>query len=106
MIRSEQSLAARDFVRSAAAFYRKNPEKGATLNKPNFHRAIELFVNTINAFGHARHCSEMVLELAHRSFKYWLEINTHPDSHVTGMERAIYKDWQARVASLVRLLKH
>ena len=105
-IRGEQHRAARDFVRAAAAYYREDPVRGATLNKPNVHRAIELCVNTINAFGHARHCSEMVLEMAHRRFKHWLEINTHPDSHITGMERAIYADWQARVASLVRLLMH
>ena len=105
-LRSEQHRAARDFVRQAAAFYREDPVKGAVLNKPNVHRAIELCVHTINTYGHARHCSEMVLEMAHRKLKHWLEINTHPESHITGMDRAIYLDWQARVASMTRILMH
>ena len=75
------------------------------MNKPNVHRSIELCVHTINVFGHVRHCREMVLEMAHRSFKHWLEMKMHPDSHINGILRAIYTHWQARVASLVRLLQ-
>lgn len=78
----------------------KDEEAGAILDKPNAHRCLELVIHTIPTFGHARNCSEMVLELMHQVFKRWLERNTHQDSHLTAVERALAKDWMGRVYAL------
>ena len=104
--RGEQQRAAKEFIRSAAAFHRQDQDLGKILNKPNFHRAIELCAHSIATYGHAKQCSEMVLEMAHRKFKKWLETNSHPNAHITGVERAIFADWQNRVATLSNILKH
>lgn len=101
-VRGAQHRAAKEFVQAASAVYRKNAAKGAPLNKANVHRALELCVHTLNNYGHGRHCSEMVLEMTHRSFKPWLETNPHGNSHITAVERAICNDWQGRLSKQYR----
>jgi len=80
-----------------------NPTLGAVLDKPNADRAVELAIHTIPTFGHARNCSELVLESMHQVFKKWLETNTHQDSHITAVERALTKDWNGRVYALFKI---
>ena len=73
-----------------------DPAVGSVLDNPNAHRAVELAVHTIPTFGHARNCSELVLESIHHVFKKWLEKNPHQDSHITAFElarRYEAKDW-------------
>ena len=81
----------------------EEPHLCALLDKPNAHRAVELALHTIPTFGHARNCSEMVLESMHQVFKRWLEKSTHQDSHLTAVERALARDWSGRVASLFNI---
>jgi len=71
------------------------------LDKPNAHRLIELSVHTLPIFDHALNVSEMVMEMAHRIFKEWLEKNTHHDSHISAVELALSRDWSARLYSLI-----
>ena len=99
----EQHRAARDYIQTASSIHRENRPAGKMLDKPNVHRALELCVHTITSFGHARNCSEMILEMTHRRFKNWLEVNPHASSHMTGVERAIASDWQSRVSTLHRI---
>lgn len=72
-------------------------QAGAVLDKPNVNRAMELAMHTLPCFGHARNCSEMVLEHMHQVFKGWLEKDTHDSSHITAVERALVRAWMGRV---------
>ena len=58
-----------DFLNSARAVYTENKAVGEIVDKPITHRLLELVMTTIPTFGHARVCSEMVLEHAHQQFK-------------------------------------
>ena len=91
---------ATEYIKLCRSIFRGRGNLGKELNKPNVHRALELCVLTIPSFGHARNCSEMVLESTHRSFKRWLETNTHANAHITGVERILLKDWLSRVHGL------
>ena len=82
---------------------RSGSGSGAVLDKPNAHRAVELALHTIPTFGHARNCSELVLEMTHQVFKGWLEKNTHQCSHITAVERALARDWAGRVFALFKI---
>ena len=75
----------------------------SVLDKPNAHRAVELAMHTIPMFGHARNCSELVLEQMHQVFKGWLERNPHQDSHISSVERALARDWMGRVYALFQI---
>ena len=99
----EKHRAARDYIQTSSAIHREDIPAGKVLDKPNAHRALELCVHTITSFGHARNCSEMILEMTHRRFKNWLEVNPHPCAHMSGVERAIASDWQSRVSTLHRI---
>lgn len=87
---------ARDFTKSAAADCRSNGENSCVLDKHKA-RSLELCAYTIPIFGHALNCSEMVLEIAHRSFKGWLEKNTYRDAYMNAVELALARDWQRRI---------
>jgi len=104
--RGGQHRAAQLFMKGASEVFEEDPDLGAELNKPNVHRFIVLCVQTITSFGHAKNCSEMILEMAHRKFKGWLETNSHASSHLSGMERAIASDWQGRVCAMAYLLEN
>jgi len=97
---------AREFVEKADAMVTLCGERAMVLDKPNAHRALELCAHTIPNFGHARNCSEMVLEMVHRTFKEWLEVNTHADAHLTAMERALGRDWLGRIHALYMCWTH
>ena len=97
---------AKEFVEKADAIVTLRGEQAMVLDKPNAQRALELCAHTIPSFGHARNCSEMVLEMVHRTFKEWLEVNTHADAHLTGVERALGRDWLGRLHSLYMYWKH
>jgi len=97
---SDLSVAGRNYVQAAANVCSSLGQKGAVLDKPNAHRSLELCVHTIPNYGHARNCSEMVLEMMHRTFKQWLETNTNADAHITAVERALARDWLGRLYSL------
>ena len=58
---------------------------------------------TIPTIGHARNCSELVLEGMHQVFKGWLEKNTHQTSHISAVERALARDWTGRVYALFKV---
>ena len=96
----ERHRTVRDYIALCRDIYRAGQPPCKVLNKPNVHRALELCVLTIPSFGHARNCSEMVLEGAHRGFKRWLENNSHADSHITAIERTLLKDWLNRTHGL------
>ena len=102
--KGEQHRAAQTFLKGASMVFEEDQDLGSELNKPNAHRFIELCVQTITQFGHARNCSEMILEMAHRKFKGWLECNSHASSHLSGMERALASEWQGRLCSTMNLL--
>ena len=95
-----QHRAVREYITMCHNEFERDPTYGKELNKPNVHRALELCVLTIPSFGHARNCSEMVLEMAHRTFKQWLEKNSHASSHVSGVERTLLRDWLGRLFKL------
>ena len=90
----------RDYIKMCDKLFRSSNPHGKALNKPNVHRALELCVLTIASFGHARNCSEMVLESMHRTVKRWLEKNTHGDSHITAVEHGLMRDWLGRLHRL------
>ena len=94
---------AKAYLRDCDEIMRHDQVAGAVLDKPNAHRAIELVLHTIPTFGHAKNCSEMVLEHMHQVFKGWLERNTHQDSHLTAVERALMMDWMGRVYALYKV---
>ena len=94
---------ARQYLKDCDNVMRSDEEAGAVLDKPNAHRAMELVVHTIPTFGHARNCSEMVLELMHQVFKKWLERNTHENSHLSAVQRALTRDWMGRVFALYKV---
>ena len=96
----ERCRAVGEYIALCRTLFRTNGKHSRVLNKPNVHRALELCILTIPSFGHARNCSEMVLESTHRSFKRWLETNTHGNAHITAVERTLLKDWLNRVHGL------
>ena len=93
------------YLRMCDEVLEEDAELGAVLDKPNAHRAVELAVHTIPTFGHARNCSEFVLEQMHQVFKGWLERNPHQDSHISAVERALTRDWMGRVYALFQVWK-
>ena len=99
-VQGELNRTVRQYIQLCDNVFRSGNPYGKELNKPNVHRALELCVLTIPSFGHARNCSEMVLESMHRTVKRWLEKNTHEDSHITSVEHSILRDWLSRIHSL------
>ena len=96
----ERYRAVREYITLCRTLFRRNVKHRKVLNKPNVHRALELCILTVPSFGHARNCSEMVLESTHRSFKRWLETNTNANAHITAVERTLLRDWMNRVHGL------
>ena len=94
---------ATEYLQACDKVMEEDPRLGAILDKPNAHRAVELSMHTIPTFGHARNCSELVLESMHQVFKGWLERNPHQDSHLTAVERALTRDWNGRVFALFKI---
>ena len=88
------------FLSTARAMYNEDPVVGSLLDKPIVHRLLELVMHTVPLYGHARMCSEMVLEQAHQQFKSWLQKTTHPTVHLTAMDKAIARDWLWRLCAL------
>lgn len=82
-----------------------HPDRGRVLDNPYVHRALELCMLIIHNFLYAHNCYEMILELTHRRLKSWLEVNSHPDSHLTGMERVMESDWLGRLYVLFQTWK-
>ena len=78
-------------------------ELGAELDKPNTHRMLELAFHTIPTFGHARNCTEMILEGMHQVFKKWLQKSTHQNCHISAVERALTGDWAGRLFALFKI---
>lgn len=62
------------------------------LDTPNGHIILELSIHTIPCFGHARHCSEMVLEMENQGFKEWLKRNKHLNAHLTVVQKSLARD--------------
>ena len=93
------------FLKAARQEYVHDRDLGTILDKPITHRLLELVMTTIPSYGHARLCSELVLEHAHQQFKKWLVSNTHANAHITAMEKAICRDWLWRLSSLHSLWK-
>ena len=100
---ADMAAMATQYLSHCEEVMREDDKAGAILDKPNAHRAIELVMHTVPTFGHARNCSEMVLELMHQVFKNWLERSAHQDSHLTAVERALTKDWMGRVYALYKV---
>ena len=90
---------AKSYVDKLKHLHANNGNVGSILDKPNAHRLLELCVHTIPLFGHARHVTELVMENTHKEFKGWLEKNSHPDSHLSGVDRLLRRDWLSRVSS-------
>ena len=97
---------ARQFMESVRHVHREDPSIGKVMDKPVMHRLLELVTHTIPTYGHARMCSELVLEQTHQTFKTWLCNNTHSNVHISAVDRAIGKDWMRRVAVLFNIWKH
>ena len=95
-----------EFLDAARDVYRVDKDVGSILDKPITHRLLELVKTTIPAYGHARLCSELVLEQAHQQFKKWLVSDTHPDAHLSAMEKAVGRDWFWRLSSLHSLWRN
>lgn len=88
------------YIASVKSYYSSGGRQKEHLDKPNAHRLIELSVHTIPIFKHALNVSELVLEMAHRISKEWLEHNTSSDSQITAVELAQARDWSTRLLSL------
>ena len=91
---------ATDFLNSCKDVFAENKLVGAIVDKPITHRLLELVSSTIQMYGHARICSEMVLEHTHQQFKKWLANSTGTDAHLTAMEKALGRDWLWRLSAL------
>jgi len=96
---------AKEYLNEAKWVYEHCGPAASVLDKPNSHRLLELCVSTLPAFGHALLCSELVMELKHRTFKTWLESNTHSNAHLTCVERGISLDWLGRLNVLYKVWK-
>jgi len=92
-----------EYLSECNNFMSTNNLLGAGLDKPNAHRLLELVFHTIPTFGHARNCTEMVLESLHQVFKKWLPKSTHQNCHISAVERALSCDWAGRVYTLFRI---
>ncbi|PXF41580.1 hypothetical protein BWQ96_08694 [Gracilariopsis chorda] len=92
------------YVAKVDKFWKKCAESGdllaKVLDKPNLHRLIELYGNTIPAFGHARHFTELVFETAHQPLKRCVSRSNHHNAHVSTVEHCLSNDWQGRLACL------
>lgn len=94
------AVAAMSFLSAARDEYKQDNTIGGPLDRPMTHRLLELVMSTIPIYGHGLLCSELILEHTHQLFKRWLVQNTHADSHITGMEKAVGRDWMCRLSSL------
>jgi len=92
--------AGKTFVKACDDLILQVGDRAKMIDKPNAHRALELCAHTIPNFGHARNCSEMILEMMHRNFKSWMEHNTNSNSHITAVDHAVVRDWMGRLYSL------
>ena len=95
-----------EFLRAARHEYKEDRSVGAPLDRPMAHRLMELVMSTVPIYGHALLCSELILEHTHQIFKRWLLTNTHTDGHLTGMEKALARDWMWRLSSLYKIWTH
>jgi len=102
---NDAAVLGKNYVKEAKWVYMNCGSAAAVLDKPNIHRLLELCVSTLPAFGHALLCSELVLELKHRTFKTWLESNPHSNAHLTCVERAVSLDWLGRLNVLYKVWK-
>lgn len=100
---SDLFQSARNYLTGAERCVQQCPMLARCLDKPNFHRLVELCVNSIPSFGHGLVLSELVLEMVHRVFKTWIETNTNPNSHITAMEQALSLDWTFRIRTLLQM---
>ena len=89
------------YIRNCAEFHRLNPRLSSPLDKPNIHRLLELCYHTFPHYGHEFHVSELVLEMAHRNFKTWIEKNRNSLSHLSAVERSLCEDRLNRIYILL-----
>ena len=97
------STATEEYISTTASIVEDIGGTAFVLDKPNAHRAIELQLHTIPIFNHARNCSELILEMVHRSFKDWLQENRNSDAHLTAVENGAAKDWMSRILILHKM---
>ncbi len=69
-----------------------------TLEKPNLHRLLELMRTTLPMVGHVAHIGELSLEKAHKLLKRAIRQSNNKYSQLQAMNRAIFTDWQRRMA--------
>lgn len=81
----------------------KSIHNGAKLRRPNIHCALELCAHTIPMLSYRHNVSELALGIFHWKCKCGLGRNTHNDSHVTGKEIVLGKDWSTRVYHIYTL---
>lgn len=74
---------------------------GDILDKQNAHRLADLCVHTVSIFRDALFVSEIVLDMVHRGSKNWPETSTHYDYHITGVDVALGRNWDARLYALL-----
>ena len=96
---------AMSFLTTARQVFKDSRAAGAPIDRPMTHRLLELVMNTIPIYGHALMCSELVLEHTHQLFKRWLMQNKHANAHLTGMEKALVRDWTWRMSTLYKMWK-
>lgn len=89
------------YVEACEVFHQKHGSIAAPLDKPNIHRLLEICFHTIPHYGHALHVSELVLEMAHRTFKNWIEKNRNNQAHISAVERSLSKDRLNRIHILL-----
>ena len=71
------------------------------LDRPNTHRIIELYRNTIPLFTHVLFCLDMGFERNHQPLKAALLRNTNEDSHISAVYKSLGQDWFGRLSELI-----
>lgn len=67
------------------------------LDKPDFHRLVDLVYHTIPTFGHVRVITEMPFETVHQALKQSMTRNRYTDKHITGFYHTLFTDWYTRM---------
>ncbi len=95
-----------EYIDSIKDYYIRGGRQREILDKPNAHRLLELVHHTLPMYKHCLNVSELVLEMVHRTFKEWLDRNTHHDAHITAIEVAAARDWGNRLYCLYMTWKY
>lgn len=75
------------------------------LDKPNLHRLLELYQNSLSVFGHVSLFQELMFETTHQPLKRSLSRRNHRHAEAFAVEQCLRKDWQVRIGMLYGRLR-